>query len=158
MGDDSMEQAHPRGGTHLSLAPPATGQCWVGRTHEMAILEAALAASCHGQGHLVLLEGAPGIGKTRMLQELAASVGAQAMQILWGRCYEGEGAPPFWPWIQMFRSYVRSRTPDTLQAELGGGAAVLAPVSPGPDGSAPEAAEAAADAAPADAAPEDSAS
>jgi tetratricopeptide (TPR) repeat protein len=96
----------------------------------MAILEAALAASCHGQGHLVLLEGAPGIGKTRMLQELAASVGAQAMQILWGRCYEGEGAPPFWPWIQMFRSYVRSRTPDTLQAELGGGAAVLAQVIP----------------------------
>src|SRR4029450_7733486 len=39
------------------------------------------------------LEGEPGIGKTRMLQELTASAGNYDVQVLWGRCYEGEGAP-----------------------------------------------------------------
>ena len=92
----------------LPVAHPSTAQCWVGRTREMAVLEAALAASCGGQGQLVFLEGEPGIGKTRMLQELAASAGDHAMQVLWGRCYEGEGAPPFWPWIQIIRSYLTS--------------------------------------------------
>jgi hypothetical protein len=77
----------------LPVAPPLTAQCWVGRTQEMAVLEAALAASCGGQGQLVFLEGEPGIGKTRMLQELAASALDHAMAVLWGRCYEGEGAP-----------------------------------------------------------------
>ena len=114
----------------LPVAPPSTAQCWVGRAREMAILEAALAASCGGQGQLVFLEGEPGIGKTRMLQELAASAVDHAMLVLWGRCYEGEGAPPFWPWIQIIRSYLMSSTPETLQAEIGAGAAALAQVIP----------------------------
>jgi tetratricopeptide (TPR) repeat protein len=96
----------------------------------MAVLEAALAASCGGQGQLILLQGEPGIGKTRLLQELTALAGDRGVQVLWGRCYEGEGAPPFWPWIQILRGYLASSTPETLQAELGAGAAVLAQVMP----------------------------
>jgi hypothetical protein len=65
-----------------------------------------------------------------MLQELAASADDHAMQVLWGRCYEGEGAPPFWPWIQILRSYLTSSNPETLQAEIGAGAAALAQVMP----------------------------
>ena len=114
----------------LPVAPPSTAQCRVGRAREMAVLEAALTASCGGQGQLVLLEGEPGIGKTCMLQELAASAGDHAMQVLWGRCYEGEGAPPFWPWIQIIRSYLTSSSLETLQAEIGAGAAALAQVMP----------------------------
>jgi tetratricopeptide (TPR) repeat protein len=96
----------------------------------MAVLETALAASSGGQGQLILLEGEPGMGKTRLLQELAASAGDRGMQVLWGRCYEGEGAPPFWPWIQILRRYLTSSTPETLQAEIGAGAAALAQVIP----------------------------
>ncbi|HSX83170.1 MAG TPA: AAA family ATPase, partial [Candidatus Saccharimonadia bacterium] len=114
----------------LPVEHPSTAQCWVGRAREMAVLEAALAASCGGQGQLVFLEGEPGIGKTRMLQELTASAGNHGVLVLWGRCYEGEGAPPFWPWIQILRSYLTSSTPETLQAEIGAGAAALAQVIP----------------------------
>jgi tetratricopeptide (TPR) repeat protein len=114
----------------LPVTHSSTAQCWVGRAREMAILEAALAASCGGQGQLILLEGEPGIGKTRLLQELAASAGDRGMQVLWGRCYEGEGAPPFWPWIQILRRYLTVSTPETLQAEIGAGAAALALVIP----------------------------
>ena len=109
----------------LPVAHPSIASCWVGRARELAVLEAALASACGGQGQLVFLEGEPGIGKTRMLQELTASVGNHDAQVLWGRCYEGEGAPPFWPWVQILRSYLMSSTPETLQAEIGAGAAAL---------------------------------
>jgi tetratricopeptide (TPR) repeat protein len=125
-----MEQENLSVLTRLHVAQPSTAQCWVGRAREMAVLEAALTASCDGQGQLILLEGEPGIGKTRLLQELTASASSRDMQVLWGRCYEGEGAPPFWPWIQILRSYLASSTPESLQAELGTGAAVLAQVVP----------------------------
>ena len=77
----------------LPVAHPPQPSAGLGCAREMAVLEVALAASCGGQGQLILLEGEPGIGKTRLLQELAASVGDRGVQVLWGRCYEGEGAP-----------------------------------------------------------------
>ena len=43
---------------------------------------------------------------------------------------KGRGRPPFWPWIQILRSYLTSSTPETLQAEIGAGAAALAQVIP----------------------------
>jgi len=44
-------------------------------------------------------------------------------QVLWGRCYEEEGAPPYWPWVQIIRSYVYEREPSELMSEMGPGAA-----------------------------------
>src|SRR5215471_2591994 len=73
----------------LPVAHPSTAPCWVGRAREMAILEAALAATCRGQGQLVFLEGEPGIGKTRMLQELTASAGNHDVQVLWDAVMKG---------------------------------------------------------------------
>ena len=48
--------------------------------------------------------------------------------MLWGRCYEGVGAPPYWPWVQAIRSYVREREPDQLRSEMGAGAADIAEI------------------------------
>ena len=42
----------------------------------------------------VLLAGEPGIGNTRISQKLAHYAEAQGTRLLWGWCYEGEGAPP----------------------------------------------------------------
>jgi len=71
---------------------------FVGRNQEMAQLEAALDDALSGQGRLVMLVGEPGIGKTRTAQELAVLAEQRGALVLWGRCYEGEGAPPYWPW------------------------------------------------------------
>lgn len=57
-----------------------------------------------GQGQLFLLVGEPGIGKTRLAEELAERVAARGSETLWGRCWEHGGAPPFWPWIQILRA------------------------------------------------------
>jgi hypothetical protein len=48
--------------------------------------------------------GEPGIGKTRLGQELAGVALARGTAVAWGRCVEVEGAPAFWPWRQVLRS------------------------------------------------------
>ncbi|MFB3119689.1 MAG: AAA family ATPase, partial [Stenotrophomonas maltophilia] len=74
------------------------------------------------------LVGEPGIGKTRTAQELATYAGLRSAQVLWGRCYEEQGMPPYWPWVQAIRSYVREHEPDQLRSEMGAGAADIAEV------------------------------
>lgn len=79
---------------------------FVGRQEEIAALQASLDDTLAGRGRLVLLAGEPGIGKTRTADEIATYAHQHHVQALVGRCYEGDGAPAFWPWIQMMRAYV----------------------------------------------------
>jgi hypothetical protein len=83
-----------------------------------------------GHGRTVLLVGGHGIGKTRLADELVREAAAAGVEALVGRCYEGEGSPPFWPWIEVLRTYAERRDTSTLAAELGAGATDIAPVVP----------------------------
>ncbi|TWP53978.1 AAA family ATPase [Lentzea tibetensis] len=76
----------------------------VGRRHELDALAAWLDGARAGAGRLVLCSGEPGIGKTRLAQELAGLALAGGTAVAWGRCVETEGAPAFWPWRQVLRS------------------------------------------------------
>src|SRR5688572_16516941 len=76
----------------------------VGRAAELAVLERALADAAQGRGSLVSVVGEPGIGKTPLLEQLADHAAAAGAAVAWGRCWELDGAPPFWPWIQVFRA------------------------------------------------------
>ena len=102
----------------------------MGRQREMSELRAALEESLARGGRLAMLVGEPGIGKTRTAQELASYAETRGTQVLWGRCYEEEGAPLYWPWLQSLRSYIQQQTPEQLQAEMGPGAADIAEVLP----------------------------
>jgi DNA polymerase III delta prime subunit len=64
----------------------------------------ALADTREGRGALFLLSGEPGIGKTRLMQELSREAGERGWQVAAGRCWEEGGAPAYWPWIQAVRS------------------------------------------------------
>ena len=103
---------------------------FVGRTIEMAQLSAGLARASEGQGRIILLAGEPGIGKTRLWQEFAEDAHSQGATTLYGRCYDGDGAPPYWPWVQALRDHVRSTASDVLVTQLGSGAPELAEVVP----------------------------
>src|SRR5829696_6997650 len=76
---------------------------FVGRVAEVAMLRDGLVAAKAGRGSTWLLAGEPGIGKTRMIEELAREAEALGFATLWGRCWEAGGAPAFWPWIQVLR-------------------------------------------------------
>lgn len=104
------------------------GGIFVGREKEMDELRAGLEDSLSGRGRLLMLVGEPGIGKTRTSEELATYAGLRNMQVVWGRCYEGEGAPAYWPWVQIIRSYVHEKDPKELASEMGPGAADIAQV------------------------------
>jgi DNA-binding CsgD family transcriptional regulator len=103
---------------------------FVGREVELAVLVADLDAAVAGRGGVVLLGGEPGIGKTRLAEELAAQATVRSALVLWGRCWEGEGAPAFWPWIQVVRAYVTGGEPAALRQDMGAGAADIAQLVP----------------------------
>lgn len=67
-----------------------------------------LAASCdaaiEGRGSLHLVVGEPGIGKTRLADEVAALAAKRGMNVAWGRAWETGGAPPFYPWIEVLEA------------------------------------------------------
>lgn len=114
--------------THI---PSLTDQpVFVGRTTEMLHLRTALADACAGQGGVVLLAGEPGIGKTRLAEELGLQATQVHTQVLWGRCYEGGSAPAFWPWVQILRTYLRTHDLTTLLADLPSDAANLVRLVP----------------------------
>ena len=98
----------PEPGQGSGPVSPGLGT-FVGHQREMAELKATLEDALSGQGRLVMLVGEPGIGKTRTAQELASHAENLGVQVLWGRCLEEEGAPPYWPWVQPIRSYVEQR-------------------------------------------------
>ena len=80
---------------------PAVRPQYVGRETQLGALVSAVRAAELGESVLVLIAGEPGIGKTRIVTELASRVSARAV---WATCWEGEGAPPYWPWRQVVRS------------------------------------------------------
>ena len=50
--------------------------------------------------------------------------------MLWGRCLEEPGAPPYWPWRQLIRSYLRSSGDTDLAQTFGAGLADIASIVP----------------------------
>jgi class 3 adenylate cyclase len=106
------------------------GGIFVGREREVDELRAAADEALGGRGRLVLLVGEPGIGKTRTADELATYARVNGAKVYWGRCAEDQGAPAYWPWVQVIRSYAREADPVALAWELGQGAADIAQVVP----------------------------
>ena len=79
---------------------------FVGRTRELSELRAALEDSIAGRGGCFLISGEPGIGKTRLADELAADASSRGVRVAWGRCWEGGGAPAYLPWVEVLRSLI----------------------------------------------------
>lgn len=75
----------------------------VGRAPELGALRQALEVALAGRGQLALLLGEAGIGKSRLVEELAVEATLRGARVLIGRCYELEQVLPFRPWIQAFR-------------------------------------------------------
>jgi DNA-binding SARP family transcriptional activator len=101
-----------------------------GRIAELAALDDALLRLGDGPGALVLVSGEPGIGKTRLVQEAVGRAEARGCAVAWGRCEEGDGAPPFWPWIQVVRSLLALPDTQEVRTALGPSAAELAQIVP----------------------------
>lgn len=65
-----------------------------------------------------MLAGEPGIGKTSLAQEFCSEAKLAGHSVAWSRCWEGEGSPPYWPWIQLIRECLCSLGPSAAAALL----------------------------------------
>lgn len=101
--------AAPRRSTRGSVralgrsTPPSPSSPFVGRGHELALLCDAL-PSRRGVGIQVrFVTGEPGIGKTRLADELAGVARAEGHRVAWAQVWRADSAPPYWPWTQVVR-------------------------------------------------------
>lgn len=91
----------------------------VGRLKECRILQDLLSESRCNRGKMVLIEGEPGIGKTRLLEYALSSAAGVGMRTLVGRCSELETGTPFLPFVEILERLTREIDPDTLLEYLG---------------------------------------
>ena len=102
----------------------------VGRRDEVAALAAAVQTLGRGVGGFVAVQGEPGIGKTRLLEELARRGEQAGHLVLGGRGTELERELPFGVWRDALDEHVARFGPERLRRTLGDGAADLAGVLP----------------------------
>ena len=125
-----VTEAISRRAPSVSREPGSAGvPTFVGRTNLLSKLEEALENACSGRGQLILLSGEPGIGKTRLAEEFCERARRLGAFTHFGHCPESEGAPPFWPWVQLLRT-AAAVAPSGRVRELFGRAPHLATIAP----------------------------
>ncbi len=105
------------------------GPPFVGRHAEHTKLAAHLRNAANGTGGLVLLGGEPGVGKTRLSEELLRDARDLGMLAMVGRCHEA-GTSPFSPFVEVFEQILRELPTRMLRRALGADAPDIARLVP----------------------------
>jgi ATP/maltotriose-dependent transcriptional regulator MalT len=109
---------------------PVLGDHFVGRSEELGVLGEALGALDEGRTAAIEVVGEPGIGKTRLLAELAGRADADGRLVLQGSASELEVDLPFSVFVDALDEYVRGLDPRSLDRLDGDTQAELAHVIP----------------------------
>lgn len=103
----------------------------VGRDDDLGRLVGAVREAAAGSPRLLVVGGEAGIGKTRLVSELAARGAAGGARVLVGGCLDlADGGPPYLPFVEAFRRLVRETPPDRRQSLLGSPGLELARLIP----------------------------
>jgi DNA-binding SARP family transcriptional activator len=119
--DAGQAAATPPAGPRTELAALGPGLAeapLVGRLAELDHLRAALDVAWGGRPQLFLVRGEAGIGKSRLIAELAGEAERRGGHVLLGQSHESDQALPFGPWVDLLRTALNELGP-----ELGGLAA-----------------------------------
>ena len=103
---------------------------FVGREAERGELRRCLDQLAGGRGGLVMIGGEPGVGKTRIAEELMAEASQRGITAFTGHCYEMEGAPPYIPFLEILQAAARVVPPEDLREALGDSAPEVAKLMP----------------------------
>ena len=101
-----------------------------GRKHELAALWSQLEATTAGRLQVALVAGEPGIGKTRLLQEIAERAGLVGALVLRGGASAAEGMPPYLPFLEALGGYIRTAPLEQLRTQADSIAPILATILP----------------------------
>jgi DNA-binding SARP family transcriptional activator len=86
----------------------------VGRNAEYGQLVSAITQTAAGRGHVVLLEGEPGIGKSRLVEEAGRFAQDQGLRLLFTKCYQLEQVMPYQPVIDLLHQALEQVPAQTL--------------------------------------------
>src|SRR5665811_1324287 len=125
-----------------SAAGPAKSRtAFVGRRAEIERLETVWAAVEDDRRQVVFVGGEPGVGKTRLVVEIATALREHGATVLWGACRE-EFNTPYRPFVAILEQALEQMPPETLRDITPQAAAPLlrlttAALGPWPAASAP---------------------
>ena len=102
----------------------------VGREAELGRLSARLTEAAGGGGGLAMILGEPGIGKTRLMDELSERSWRDGVFVLRGGCFEAEWSPPYAPFAEALGAHVATARPEELRADMGPGAGAIGQLVP----------------------------
>lgn len=103
---------------------------FVGGENLMQLLRGYVNSALQAKGQLALVTGEPGIGKSRLLKELAGVARAHGFRVWLGAAYEDAGAPAYWPWIEVLRAAHRDLGESAWRDHLPTGVHALARLAP----------------------------
>lgn len=103
---------------------------FVGREREFAVVDGLLSSTVSGSGAIAALTGDPGIGKTRTAEMIAERAISRGLCVLWARCSEEPGAPPYWLWQQLVTAWDQLHNDATFGGTLSSLATALPEFAP----------------------------
>lgn len=103
---------------------------FVGRQKELGLIWNQYEVMMSGCARVVLLPGELGIGKTRLLNEVASHASHRGAIVLRGGASEFEGMPPYLPFLEALGQYIRRASPEQLGKQIAGNSQILTTILP----------------------------
>jgi len=95
--------------TKTMMLPRVALSPFIGREKEQAELQKRLNAAISGECQFVVLSGEPGVGKTRLLDEIENLAKARKLLVLHGRSIEQDGSFPYQGFCEAIQEYFRQK-------------------------------------------------
>jgi predicted ATPase len=102
----------------------------IGRESEFGLLWSRFETSATGALRVALVDGEPGIGKSRLLNVFARRATEQGATVLRGGASQFEGMPPYLPFLEALGQHIRSTSVERLRVEVGALAPILSTILP----------------------------
>ena len=117
----------------VTLTPPQNAMLCpktIGREREIDNIRRLIDQVQVGRGATVLITGEAGIGKSRLVAEARAHALSRGIRVLEGAAFELDGAAPYGPITDVFRTFLRDRSPQHALDQLGSGIHAVARLLP----------------------------